>query len=378
MANQVLIKVDDRTKSLRFGERLTTGSVYAVAVSGGAAVCGNQGALAILDGNDVQVASAELTAGAGTLATDTEAVDNIARHFPVGHAFTWKAVLFTGDAGARQFVAVGAVVVVNAALGVPDPRANTHVANVGEKGDKGDKGDTGDKGDKGEKGDTGEKGDKGDKGEKGDKGDKGDTGERGQDGRLDCAYDAEDETWYAVAVVDDGMGGKTLDVGTSPVPGPDTSQYAITREMIAQGSATYSGAVNLSSAGGGAYSCSLNMTCSFITREAGSAVFQGGSLAVVFTFARNSGEVSGGISFTFTGAGKMQSASPLSVPRWSVVRVASGSSVYVSSGMFNGDIGATAANTTLSSEQAAALYDLFSSAANVAVAIDLGVYLTAN
>ena len=146
--NNVVIKVNDKTKTLRFGETLTTGSHYSVQVEGGASVCGASAALLIVAPDETQLAAAELTSGAGTLNLDTTAFAAATEHAPLGATLTFSAVLRNNSD--EENVAVGQALVTVARPG--DPGEN---AAISYKGPKGDKGDTGPQGPQGVQGPAG-------------------------------------------------------------------------------------------------------------------------------------------------------------------------------------------------------------------------------
>ena len=133
-ANALSIKVNDRTKQMRFGEALTTGSVYAVQVEGGATVAGSAGALYLVTPEGLQVAVAALTDGAGALHLDNDAMRKLETTVPFGSVMCLNAVLYCSDRDAQQNVAVGQVHVVCAWNGVENPDTGTIAYLLGPRG----------------------------------------------------------------------------------------------------------------------------------------------------------------------------------------------------------------------------------------------------
>ena len=138
--NALVIAVDDRAKSLRFGEMLTAGSQYAVSVEGGAAAVGADATLALQIGG-VMVALCARVNGAGTLSLMTqELADAVGGMRPGVRVPAFAAIRSTTDS---QNVAVGKADIITVSDGW---LATQTLDRVVQKGDKGDKGDTGDKG----------------------------------------------------------------------------------------------------------------------------------------------------------------------------------------------------------------------------------------
>ena len=158
--DNLTIKINAKKKHLKFGETLTTGSVYSVTVDGGADACGADAALIVStppvcdcpDG--VQVAVATLVNGVGTLNLNCDAMLRFAERFPCGMTLMLKAVIRCFDSGEERHVGVGDALVVIARPGTEDAATGTVVYYKGEKGEKGDKGDKGEKGDKGDAADN--------------------------------------------------------------------------------------------------------------------------------------------------------------------------------------------------------------------------------
>lgn len=133
--NSVTIKVHDKSKQLRFGETLTTGSRYAVQVEGGAATCGVDAALILSTPGGLQVAVATLANGAGTLNLNCDAALKLEQTVPFGSVLALDAVLRCFDAGEEQNVGVGQCQVVAAHRGRENPDTGTVVYYKGAKGD---------------------------------------------------------------------------------------------------------------------------------------------------------------------------------------------------------------------------------------------------
>lgn len=121
--NEVLIRIDDRTKRLRFGEALVSGSTYAVSVEGGAARCGATAALVVSHMGDV-VAFAELADGAGTLDLDTAELAKVVRWLPPGAAVRLDAAV--RSVSLSETVGVGTCRLVASGLHSEDPQSVLH------------------------------------------------------------------------------------------------------------------------------------------------------------------------------------------------------------------------------------------------------------
>ena len=137
MKNALAIKVNDRSKLLRFGETVTTGSRYAVAVEGGETVCGHDAALIVSTPEGLQVAVAELVDGVGELNLGCDAVLKIERKVPQGTVLCLNAVLRCFDEGDEQNVGVGQLQAIAAWQGRENPDTGTVVLYKGPKGDDG-------------------------------------------------------------------------------------------------------------------------------------------------------------------------------------------------------------------------------------------------
>ena len=131
--NCVTVKVNDRTKTLRFCEALTTGSRYTVQVEGGSAVCGAESVMTVLTPEGAQLAAAELADGTGTLELDTAEMAEETERYPVGGQFALVAVLRSVTRG--ENVGVGPVAMVAARPGTAAP--GTLVDYKGPPGDAG-------------------------------------------------------------------------------------------------------------------------------------------------------------------------------------------------------------------------------------------------
>ncbi|MBR4257433.1 MAG: hypothetical protein IKQ17_00210 [Kiritimatiellae bacterium] len=137
MKNALAIKVNDRSKLLRFGETVTTGSRYAVAVEGGESACGHDAALIVSTPEGLQVAVAELVDGVGELNLGCDAVLKIERKVPQGTVLCLNAVLRCFDEGDEQNVGVGQLQAVAAWQGRENPDTGTVILYKGPKGDDG-------------------------------------------------------------------------------------------------------------------------------------------------------------------------------------------------------------------------------------------------
>ncbi len=134
--NEVKIKVDDRTKTLRFMEALTSGSRYRVVVDGGAAVCGAAGSLVLMDRGEL-VAFAELTDGEGMLSTNTREMAEALKRMPVGASLDFDTILHKKGDAEGENVAVGICRVVAAGGAWTDDTTGALTLYKGEKGDVG-------------------------------------------------------------------------------------------------------------------------------------------------------------------------------------------------------------------------------------------------
>jgi len=105
-ANAIAVRVDDRNKTLRFSETLVAGSVYAVAVEGGADVCGETAVLAMKIGRTT-VAWAALTDGAGELSLLTQEMCDALDNVREGARVPALAVLRCTDEGRDLVIAMG-------------------------------------------------------------------------------------------------------------------------------------------------------------------------------------------------------------------------------------------------------------------------------
>ena len=134
-ANTLTLKVDDRAKKLSFGEILTTGSRYQVAVAGGAQACGQAAALYLTNpATGIQAAVAPLTNGAGVLDLNNEAMLKLESTMPFGAVMVFDAVLRSFDRDAQQNVAIGQCMVLASPSGCENPDTGTIVYYRGEPG----------------------------------------------------------------------------------------------------------------------------------------------------------------------------------------------------------------------------------------------------
>ena len=140
--NEVKITVDDRTKTLRFKEALTSGSKYRVVVDGGAEVCGAAGNLVLMARGEL-VAFAELTDGEGELSTNTREMEEAVRRMPVGALFDFDAILHKKDDAEGENVAIGICRVVAAGGAWTDDTTGALTLYKGEKGAAGADGNDG-------------------------------------------------------------------------------------------------------------------------------------------------------------------------------------------------------------------------------------------
>ena len=136
-ANTVIVKVNDKTKGLRFAETLTTGSVYGVTLDGATVATGTLALIAETPEGPKLVACAELADSAGTLSTNTAEMADVVGRLPIGTAFQLKAVVHRSDAGEAENVAVGTCALVSAGGAWTDDTTGALVLYKGQKGDDG-------------------------------------------------------------------------------------------------------------------------------------------------------------------------------------------------------------------------------------------------
>lgn len=206
-ANAVTVTVNDRAKTLRFGEALASGSVYQITIADRPTLAGS---LVVLAERKL-VAYCELTAGTGTVSLNTQEMGELMRHFPLGTVAQLAVVLHRTEAQAGENVAVGSVDVVSAGGAWTDDTTGALTLYKGERGESGPQGLKGDPGPKGDRGDMGPIGPKGERGPRGQQGERGDTGaegprgpkgERGQQGVIGPAGA------YAIGYLQDRTSGK--------------------------------------------------------------------------------------------------------------------------------------------------------------------------
>lgn len=109
----VEIVVRTRGKVLRLEESLTTGSVYAVSVRGGAETCGESAILCLMARGEI-VASATLANGTGRLSLMTSEMRGVCSMCRIGTHLPFSAVLRCMDEGSERNVGIGMVDVIHA------------------------------------------------------------------------------------------------------------------------------------------------------------------------------------------------------------------------------------------------------------------------
>lgn len=134
--NALTVKVNDKSKVLRFGETLVAGSVYAVTVEGGAATCGESAVLGLKVG-DATVGWAVLVNGAGELSLLTQELADALASVREGTRVAALAAIRCTDDGGDQVVAVGKADILYAGK---EWFATSDLVRVTAKGDKGDDG----------------------------------------------------------------------------------------------------------------------------------------------------------------------------------------------------------------------------------------------
>lgn len=135
-ANAVKITVDDKTKTMRFDEALTSGSNYAVKVTGGRSVAGARSTLVLLDEYGLQLAGCELANGEGTLSTDTEEMKKRVVGTPTGTVASFVA--YIRDISTGQNVATGIAMVVCVDHWTGGEAAAKRISYLGRPGQRGE------------------------------------------------------------------------------------------------------------------------------------------------------------------------------------------------------------------------------------------------
>ena len=134
--NALTVKVNDKSKTLRFSETLVAGSVYAVTVEGGADTCGASAVLALKIG-DATVGWAELANGVGELSLLTQELATALTGERDGTRLPALAAIRCTDEGGDQVVAVGKADILFAGR---EWFETSDLARITSKGDKGDRG----------------------------------------------------------------------------------------------------------------------------------------------------------------------------------------------------------------------------------------------
>lgn len=134
--NVLTVKVNDKTKTLRFSETLVAGSVYSITVEGGADICGSQAVLGLKIGNTT-VGWAELADGEGTLSLLTQELADALADVREGTRVPALAAIRCMDEGADQVIGVGKADVLYAGKGWMETTALVQITAKGDKGDTG-------------------------------------------------------------------------------------------------------------------------------------------------------------------------------------------------------------------------------------------------
>lgn len=135
--NVLTVKVNDKSKILRFSETLVAGSVYSITVEGGADICGSQAVLGLKIGNTT-VGWAELADGAGELSLLTQELADVLVDVREGSRIPALAVIRCMDESANQVIGVGKADILYAGKGWMETTALVQITAKGEKGDVGD------------------------------------------------------------------------------------------------------------------------------------------------------------------------------------------------------------------------------------------------
>lgn len=193
--NEVLVEIDDASKTLIVEETLTSGSKYRVVVKDGAELVGTGELIvtvppqlacelpfALREPAPAVAALAHLTAAEpsaeGELNTSTDVLQTLAMKRPrLETAF--PCVLHSETNGENVATGFVRIRLCKVASGEPTGAALLY---RGEKGDKGDPGDVGPQGPQGPEGPKGQQGEKGERGERGPRGERGRTGAQGVQG----------------------------------------------------------------------------------------------------------------------------------------------------------------------------------------------------
>ena len=227
--NEVLVEIDDASKTLIIDEALTSGSKYRVVVKDGAERVGTGDLIvtvppqlaaelpfAMREPAPTVAALAHLaavdTSAEGELNTSTDVLQELATRHPRLET-VFPCVLHSTTNGENVATGVVRIRLCRVANGEPSGAALLYKGDRGERGEKGEKGEKGERGEQGQRGEQGPQGEtgprgmqgvqgaqgpqgvqgpqgetgprgaqgqRGDKGEKGEKGEKGDTGDVSQ------------------------------------------------------------------------------------------------------------------------------------------------------------------------------------------------------
>lgn len=145
-ANSVNVLVNDRQKTLRFTELITTGSTYAMSFKGATIAAGEIFLSCRIDGTETLVAYGTITSNAATLSTNTSQLAEAMANLPIGAVRSFFAVIHKDGTTDYENVATGMVNIANAGGTWTDTTTGAAILYKGPKGDQGDKGDDGDPG----------------------------------------------------------------------------------------------------------------------------------------------------------------------------------------------------------------------------------------
>lgn len=193
--NEVLVEIDDASKTLVIDETLTSGSKYRVVVKDGAERVGTGDLIvtvppqlacelpfALREPAPAVAALAHLTAAEpsaeGVLNASTDVLQALAMKRPRLET-VFPCVLHSDTNGENVATGFVRIRLCKVASGETTGAALLY---KGEKGDKGDKGDIGPQGPQGPEGPRGVRGEQGERGEQGPRGERGRTGEQGLQG----------------------------------------------------------------------------------------------------------------------------------------------------------------------------------------------------
>ena len=196
--NEVLVEIDDVSKTLIVEETLTSGSRYLVVVKDGAERVGMGDLIvtvppqlaaelpfALREPAPTVAALAHLTSdetsAQGVLNTSTDVMQTLAMKLPRLET-VFPCVIHSTTNGENVATGFVRIRLCKVASGEPTGAALLYKGDKGDKGDQGPEGPVGPQGEQGLRGERGEKGERGDQGPRGERGRTGEQGVQGQQG----------------------------------------------------------------------------------------------------------------------------------------------------------------------------------------------------